>query len=99
VDAGSHQAGSTALKFELPYYIHGVAGLYLYREVLASILSTCMIRRGFIPGIDQALEAVVDGSSPSIVGISDSGTTVSLLELCSTIFLRGTTTAFLGHDA
>lgn len=50
-----------------------------------------------IPAVDKALGAVIDGSSNSVVDNSGGVTTVSLLQLCTNMFVHGTTTAFLGN--
>lgn len=55
-----------------------------------------MLYKRLIPTIDHVLEAVVHGSSTSVVTKAGDGYVVSLLQLCTDMFLRGTTTAFLG---
>lgn len=49
------------------------------------------------PLVDSHIRSVIEGTSPSIVGTSDDETTVSLLHLCTDVFLRSTTTSFLGE--
>ncbi|CAG9990137.1 unnamed protein product, partial [Clonostachys byssicola] len=49
------------------------------------------------PGIDRRLQGVVEGTSLSIIGTSGSETTVSLLKLCTDLFLHSTATAYLGQ--
>jgi hypothetical protein len=70
---------------------------YHRRQTKPGELFQDLLNKRLIPGIDQALEAVSDGSNPSVVGTAPGGTTISLLGLCINIFLRGTTTAFLGQ--
>ncbi|CAG9944856.1 unnamed protein product [Clonostachys rosea f. rosea IK726] len=49
------------------------------------------------PGIDRRLQGVVEGTSFSIIGSSGCETTVSLLKLCTDLFLHSAATAYLGQ--
>ncbi|KAJ2997402.1 hypothetical protein NUW58_g666 [Xylaria curta] len=69
---------------------------YHRRQTKPGELFDDLLHKRAIPRIHEALEAVLDGSSPSIVKQSADGVTVSLLQLCIEFFLRGTTTSFLG---
>ena len=55
-----------------------------------------LLYKRLIPAIDQALQDVAKGSSNSVVGQSGNVKNVSLLQLCTDMFVHGTTTAFLG---
>ncbi|KAH8889141.1 cytochrome P450 [Thozetella sp. PMI_491] len=55
-----------------------------------------LLHKRTIPGVNQALVALADGTSASVVARSPNGVTVSLLRMCTNIFVRGTTSSFLG---
>lgn len=69
---------------------------YLRLQTKPGVLLDDMLYNRQIPAIDRVLQAVLDGSSTSVVARSGEGNTVSLLQLCADMFLRGTATAFLG---
>lgn len=69
---------------------------YLRLQTKPGALLDDLLYKRQMPAIDRVLQAVVDGSSTSVVARSGDGNTVSLLQLCTDMFLRGTTTAFLG---
>ncbi|PWI72855.1 hypothetical protein PCL_09870 [Purpureocillium lilacinum] len=70
---------------------------YHRRQTKPGPLFDDLLHARTIPGIDQTLQDIVYRRSASVVGRSSDGATVSLLGLCTDLFLRGTTTAFLGQ--
>ncbi|KAK9423449.1 putative Cytochrome P450 [Seiridium unicorne] len=70
---------------------------YHRRQTKPGELFDDLLHKRFIPGINLALDRVANGDSPAVVGGAKNATTVSLLGLCTDVFLRGTTTAFLGQ--
>ncbi|UNI23244.1 hypothetical protein JDV02_009077 [Purpureocillium takamizusanense] len=71
---------------------------YHRRQTKPGHLFDDLLHKRTIPGLDQTFQEIVDGCSSSIVGQSaDEATSVSLLGLCTDLFLRGTTTSFLGQ--
>lgn len=55
-----------------------------------------MLYKRLIPTIDRVLDAVVHSNSTSVVTKAGDGNAISLLQLCTDMFLRGTATAFMG---
>jgi hypothetical protein len=56
-----------------------------------------LVHNRTIPRIKETLDSIANHDNPAIVSKSSDGPTVSLLELCGELFLRGTTTSFLGE--
>ncbi|TGJ84268.1 hypothetical protein E0Z10_g4481 [Xylaria hypoxylon] len=69
---------------------------YHRRQTKPGELFDDLLYQRTVPRIHESLEAISDGSNPSIIRQSADGVTVSLLRLCKDLFLRGTTTSFLG---
>ncbi|KAK5997452.1 Cytochrome P450 monooxygenase calL-like protein [Cladobotryum mycophilum] len=67
------------------------------RQTKPGELFNDLLHKRTIPGIDRSFQAIVNRSSSSVIGASTDSATVSLLGLCTDLFLRGTTTAFLGQ--
>lgn len=70
---------------------------YLRRQVRQGRLFDDLLHKRVVPAADRSLCAIADGNSPSVVAKSDGATTLSLLGLCTHLFLHDTATSFLGH--
>ncbi|KAJ3571853.1 hypothetical protein NPX13_g5238 [Xylaria arbuscula] len=70
---------------------------YHRRQTKPGALFDDLLHQRLIPRVNESLKAVSSCSSPAIVQNSADGVTVSLLQLCTELFLRGTTTSFLGE--
>ncbi len=69
---------------------------YHRRQTKPGELFDDLLHKRTIPRVNESLKALSDGSNPSIIQKSADGITVSLLRLCMDLFLRGSTTSFLG---
>ncbi|KAI0186879.1 cytochrome P450 [Xylaria flabelliformis] len=70
---------------------------YHRRQTKPGELFNDLLHKRTITQIHEALQAISDGTSRSIMEQSGDRVTISLLQLCTELFLRGTTTSFLGN--
>lgn len=68
------------------------------RQLKPGPLLDDLLYKRVIPDINQILDHVADGSSPSVISKSGNGITVSLLHTCIHVFVGGLITSFLGDQ-